>query len=43
LYSLTKENVKIYDTMKGKIYDYDLARTKFDVNAEYIIDYLAIV
>lgn len=43
LYSLTKENVKIYDTMKWKIYDYELARTKFDVNAEYIIDYLAIV
>lgn len=43
LYSLTKENVKIYDTMKWKIYDYELARTKFDVNAEYIIDYLSIV
>jgi hypothetical protein len=29
--------------MKGKIYDYELAKTKFDVNPEYIIDYLAIV
>lgn len=43
LYSLTKENVKIYDTMKWKIYDYELAKTKFDVPAELIIDYLAIV
>ena len=43
LYSLTKENVKIYDTMKQKIYDYELAKTKFEVNPEYIIDYLAIV
>ena len=43
LYSLTKQNVKIYDTMKNKIYDYELAKTKFDVNPEYIIDYLAIV
>lgn len=43
LYSLTKTNVKIYDTMKWRIYDYDLAKTKFDVNPEYIIDYLAIV
>lgn len=43
LYSLTKENVKIYDTMKQKIYDYELAKTKFEVNPEHIIDYLAIV
>ncbi len=43
LYSLCKKNVKIYDTMKGKVYDYELAKTKFDVNPEYIIDYLAIV
>lgn len=43
LYSLTKENVKIYDTMKWKVYDYELAKTKFDVNPEHIIDYLAIV
>lgn len=43
LYSLTKQNVKIYDTMKNKVYDYELAKTKFDVNPEYIIDYLAIV
>lgn len=43
LYSLTKENVKIYDTMKWKIYDYEMAKTKFDVPAELIIDYLAIV
>lgn len=43
LYSLTKENVKIYDTMKAHIYDYEWARGKFDVPAELIIDYLAIV
>lgn len=43
LYSLTSNNVKIYDTMKGKIYDYELAKTKFEVNPEYITDYLAIV
>lgn len=43
LYSLATQNVKIYDTMKNKIYDYDLAKTKFDVNPEHIIDYLAIV
>lgn len=43
LYSLCQKNVKIYDTMKAKIYDYELAKTKFDVNPEYIIDYLAIV
>lgn len=43
LYSLTKDNVKIYDTMKWKIYDYELAKTKFHVNPEYITDYLAIV
>jgi len=43
LYSLIKDNVKIYDTMKGKIYDYELAKTKFGVNPEYIADYLAIV
>lgn len=43
LYSLCQTNVKIYDTMKAKIYDYELAKTKFEVNPEYIIDYLAIV
>ncbi len=43
LYSLTSNNVKIYDTMKQKIYDYELAKTKFEVNPEYITDYLAIV
>lgn len=43
LYSLCQKNVKIYDTMKWKIYDYELAKTKFDVNPEYIIDYLSIV
>ncbi|MDD5770608.1 MAG: 5'-3' exonuclease H3TH domain-containing protein [Candidatus Gracilibacteria bacterium] len=43
LYSLCQNNVKIYDTMKAKIYDYELAKTKFDVNPEHIIDYLAIV
>jgi len=43
LYSLTSNNVKIYDTMKWKVYDYELAKTKFEVNPEYITDYLAIV
>ena len=43
MYSLTISNVKIYDTMKQKIFDYELAKTKFDVNPEFIIDYLAIV
>lgn len=43
LYSLTKENVKIYDTMKKKIYDYVKASEKFEIPAEKIIDYLAIV
>lgn len=43
LYSLCQTNVKIYDTMKQKIYDYELAKTKFDVNPEHIIDYLSIV
>lgn len=43
LYSLTKDNVKIYDTMKQKIYDYNDASKKFWIKAPYIIDYLAIV
>jgi len=42
LYSLTSSNVKIYDTMKQKIYDDIKAKEKFEVEAKYIIDYLAI-
>lgn len=43
LFSLTTQNVKIYDTMKNKIYDDVGACEKFEVRAPYIIDYLAIV
>lgn len=43
LYSLTTQNVKIYDTMKGKIFDGEEAQKKFWVPAKNIIDYLSIV
>lgn len=43
LYSLTTKNVKIYDTMKGKIYDDIASKNKFEVQSNYITDYLAIV
>lgn len=43
LYSLVKENVKIYDTMKKKISGPDETREKFGIEPEMIIDYLAIV
>lgn len=43
LYSLTTQNVKIYDTMKAKIYDHIEAEKKFGVPSPNIIDYLAIV
>ena len=43
LYSLTTQNVKIYDTMKAKIYDDIEAEKKFGVPSPNIIDYLAIV
>lgn len=43
LYSLVKENVKIYDTMKKKISGPDETREKFWIEPEMIIDYLAIV
>jgi DNA polymerase-1 len=43
LYSLTTKNVKIYDTMKGKIFDDVGAKEKFLVDAPLIIDYLAII
>ena len=43
LYSLTTKNVKIYDTMKGKIFDENGAKEKFLVDAPLIIDYLAII
>ncbi|MDP5039033.1 MAG: hypothetical protein NWP80_01140 [Candidatus Gracilibacteria bacterium] len=42
LYSLTSSNVKIYDTMKQKIYDDELTFEKFEVKSKYVIDYLAI-
>lgn len=43
LYSLCQTNIKIYDLMKSKIYDYELAKNKFNIKPEYIIDYLSIV
>ncbi len=43
LFSLTRQNVFIYDTQKQKIYDDVKAREKFEVDALKIIDYLAIV
>lgn len=43
LFSLITENVKIYDTMKKKIYGIDDTIEKFWVEPRYISDYLAIV
>ncbi|MDD5213325.1 MAG: 5'-3' exonuclease H3TH domain-containing protein [Candidatus Gracilibacteria bacterium] len=43
LFSLITENVKMYDTMKKKIYGPDDTIEKFGVKPEYISDYLAIV
>ena len=43
LYSLVNRNVKIYDTMKKKIFNKEKTREKFWVEPEKIIDYLAIV
>ena len=43
LYSLVKNNVKIYDTMKKKISGPAETREKFGIDPEMIIDYLAIV
>lgn len=43
LYSLVSDNVKIYDTMKKKIFDIEKTKEKFQVEPKKIIDYLAIV
>lgn len=43
LYSLTTENVFIYDTMKKKVFDSIKSKEKFWVDSKKIIDYLAIV
>lgn len=43
LYSLTTNNVSIYDTMKKKIYNWEKTKQKFWVDPKLIIDYLAIV
>lgn len=44
LYSLVNiDNVKIFDFQKQAVFWYEEAKNKFDVNPEYIIDYLAIV
>ncbi len=43
LYSLTTDNVFIYDTMKKKTYNWEKTREKFWIESKLIIDYLAIV
>jgi DNA polymerase-1 len=43
LYSLISNNVKIYDTMKRKVFDIEETIEKFWIKPEMIIDYLAIV
>lgn len=43
LYSLVSENVRIYDTMKKKIFGIEETREKFWIEPEMIIDYLAIM
>ena len=43
LYALITENVKIYDTMKRKVFNREEATLKFWVPPEWVIDYLAIV
>lgn len=43
LYSLTTDNVFIYDTMKKKTYNSEKTKEKFWVESKLIIDYLAIV
>lgn len=43
LYSLIRENVFVYDTMKRKIFNPEKAEEKFWVKPNMIIDYLAIV
>ncbi len=43
LYSLITNNVSVYDTMKKRVFNRELAEEKFWVKPEMIIDYLAIV
>lgn len=43
LFSLTSQNVKIYDLSKQKIYDDIETQKKFGILSKYIPDYLAIV
>jgi DNA polymerase-1 len=43
LYALITENVKVYDTMKRKVFNREEATLKFWVPPEKVIDYLAIV
>lgn len=43
LYSLVNWNVKIYDTMKKKVFNKEKTKEKFWIEPEMIIDYLAIV
>lgn len=43
LYSLVNERVKIYDTMKKKIFDREKTIEKFQIWPEFIVDYLSIV
>ena len=43
LYSLVRENVKIYDTMKKKKFWLEETKEKFWIESNMIIDYLAIV
>jgi DNA polymerase-1 len=43
LFALVTENVKIYDTMKKKIYGIEETKEKFEVEPKMITDYLAII
>jgi len=43
LYSLVKDNVKIYDTMKKQVFNWKKTEEKFWIKPEEIIDYLSIV
>lgn len=43
LYRLVEDQVKIYDTLKKKIFWRKETREKFEIDAEFVSDYLAIV
>lgn len=43
LYVLIDDNVKIYDTLKRKIYGREEAKEKFEIESKYVTDYLALV